>query len=481
MDTLLVIDDEESILHAFRRAFRSPEFTLHTASTVAEGLHLLTEIRPQVVILDVHLPDTKGLDAFNEIHRKYPRIPIILVTGHGTTDLAIEAIKRGAYDYLLKPLELPLLRELVTRASETSRLMNVPAVMPEDAPTTGKADILLGRCSAMQEVYKAIGRVAEQDVTVLLLGESGTGKELVARAIYQHSRRSQKPFLAINCAAIPENLLESELFGHEKGAFTGADRQRIGKFEQCSGGTIFLDEVGDMSPLTQTKILRLLQDQSFERVGGGETIKTDVRLIAATNVDLEKAVSEGKFRSDLFFRLNVFPIRLPALRDREEDIPLLIEHFVRRFSNELDRPVHSIDPKSIEILRRYPWPGNIRELQSSLKQSILQMKGPVLSPEALPAGVEVTSSSPTTRGSATFDWDQFVHDRIDAGSDNLYAEALTLMECEVLVRVLRHTNGNQVQTARILGITRGSLRNKIKLLNISIERTIWSDDDHSDP
>jgi two-component system, NtrC family, response regulator AtoC len=480
MMTLLVIDDEDSILHAFRRAFRSPDFVLHTASTAAEGLARLSAVQPDVVILDIHLPDASGLDTFEQVRRVDARLPVVLITGHGTTDLAIEAIKRGAYDYLLKPLELAQLRNLVTRAAETRRLMTVPAVMPEVEPAPDRADVLLGRCPAMQEIYKAIGRVARQDVAVLLLGESGTGKELVARAIYQHSKRGSLPFLAINCAAIPESLLESELFGHEKGAFTGADRQRVGKFEQCTGGTVFLDEIGDMTPLTQVKLLRFLQDQTFERVGGNQTIRTDVRVIAATNANLEEMVAESRFRQDLYFRLNVFPIRLPPLRERGEDLPLLIEYFTRRFGVELERPVQAIAPEALEILTRYPWPGNVRELQSVVKQAILHMKGGVLTPEALPAGVEVSPARGAGHSpESAFDWDTFVRDAIEAGSDNLYAEALTLMEREVLIRVLRHTRGNQVQTARILGITRGSLRNKIRLLNISIEKSIWSDDEQS--
>jgi two-component system nitrogen regulation response regulator GlnG len=480
MTTLLVIDDEDSILHAFRRAFQAPDFALHTSASVAEGLASLAETKPDVVILDVHLPDASGLDAFEQIHQADARLPVILITGHGTTDLAIEAIRRGAYDYLLKPLELAQLRTLVAQAAANRRLMTVPAAIPEMEPAPDRADVLLGRCAAMQEVYKAIGRVAHQDVTVLIRGESGTGKELVARAIYQHSKRSGMPFLAINCAAIPESLLESELFGHEKGAFTGADRRRIGKFEQCTGGTVFLDEIGDMTPLTQVKVLRVLQEQSFERVGGGQTIHTDVRIIAATNADLEQMVASGRFRQDLFFRLNVFPIRLPALRERGDDMPLLIEYFVRRFGAELGRPVKAVTPETMEILTRYPWPGNVRELQSVLKQAILHMKGQVLARDSLPAGVDVSARpAGSSTLESTFDWDAFVSLRVTADSDNLYAEALTIMEREVLVRVLRHTGGNQVQAARILGITRGSLRNKIRSLNISIGKSIWSDDEQT--
>jgi two-component system nitrogen regulation response regulator GlnG len=494
MPTLLLIDDEPSIQHAFRRAFQAPEFALHTASTAGEGVEVAGKVRPDAVVLDVHLPDATGLDTFHRIRGLDARIPVLLITGHGTSELAIEAIKEGAYEYLLKPLELGPLRELVARACASSRLMHVPAVVtePEEAPPG--ADALIGRCAAMHDVYKSIGRVAAQDVTVLILGESGTGKELIARAIYQHSARRDKPFLAVNCAAIPEQLLESELFGHEKGSFTGADRKRIGKFEQCHGGTIFLDEVGDMTPLTQTKILRVLQEQKFERVGGSETVETDVRVIAATNVDLEKAAAAGRFRQDLYFRLNVFTIRLPPLRDRGDDLVLLTRHYVRRFSKELNKAVTEVAPETVELLRRYPWPGNVRELQSVMKQALLQMRGSILLPEDLPVAVlapaaaAAATAAPLGNGPAAavpvsagdFNWDRFVAERIAGGSEDLYAESLERMEREVLVRVLRHTNGNQVQAARILGITRGSLRTKIRSLGITIGRSVWSDDDQAE-
>ena len=462
MISLLVIDDEDSILHAFRRAFRAPEFALHTASTAAEGLAAVDRCRPDVVILDVRLPDASGLDTFAQLHRADARLPVVLVTGHGTTELAIEAIKRGAYDYLLKPLELPQLRELVTRAAATRRLMTVPAVLPDGDPAPDRGDLLLGTCPPMQEVYKAIGRVAPQDVTVLLLGESGTGKELVARAIYQHSKRGRRPFLAINCAAIPENLLESELFGHEKGAFTGADRQRVGKFEQCTGGTIFLDEVGDMAPLTQTKVLRLLQDQAFERVGGSETVKVNVRLIAATNADLDRLVREGRFRQDLYFRLNVFPIRLPPLRDRGADLDLLTDYYLARFGRELGMPAPAVTDETRALLRSYPWPGNVRELQSVLKHALLRSGAAVLTPEtiALPAPAARAPARPAAG------WDAFVDDRLQAGSTAVYAEAVTLLERELLPRVMTHTNGNLMKAAQLLGITRLTLRNKLRAMGL---------------
>jgi two-component system nitrogen regulation response regulator GlnG len=483
MPELLLIDDEPAIRHAFQRAFNDSPITLRTATTAAEGLAAVERQTPDVVVLDIHLPDASGLDAFRRFRACDARLPIILITGHGTTDLAIEAMKEGAYEYLLKPLELAELRQLIDRAIHSSQLMRTPAAMPEIEATPETGDVLLGRCPAMQEVYKAVGRVAGQNVTVLIRGESGTGKELVARAIYQHSRRADKPFLAINCAAIPEPLLESELFGHEKGAFTGADRKRIGKFEQCHGGTIFLDEIGEMTPLTQAKILRLIQEQRFERLGGSETVQTDVRILAATNANLEQLIEDGRFRKDLYFRLNVFTIQLPPLRDRGDDLGLLIDHYLKRFGRELGKPVVELAPDAARLLQAYPWPGNVRELQSVLKQSVLRMSGSVLLADFLPATLREPAGvvAPTLDAQPSgFDWDRFVSERIAANSENLYAEALERMEREVLIRVLTHTGGNQLQAARILGITRGSLRNKIRALGISIARSVWSDDDQSD-
>jgi DNA-binding NtrC family response regulator len=339
----------------------------------------------------------------------------------------------------------------------------------------------------MQNVYKAIGRVAPQDVTVLILGESGTGKELVARAIYHHSSRAEGPFLAINCAAIPDTLLESELFGHEKGAFTGADRKRIGKFEQCSGGTLFLDEIGDMTPLTQTKILRVLQEQRFERVGGNETIQTHARLIAATNRNIEQLVADGQFRSDLYYRLRVFSLTLPPLRERREDLPLLVEHFLRRFGRELRKEIHGISPEALALLERYPWPGNLRELQSVLKQALLEARGPVLVADFLPDYLRAPQPSPRipepaakpngngkrTPFSMPQDWERFVTEQLRVGTENLYADSMALVERDLIARVLHHTQGNQSQAARMLGIDRGSLRAKIRALGICIERAVW--------
>ncbi|OAI51145.1 Fis family transcriptional regulator [Planctomycetaceae bacterium SCGC AG-212-F19] len=483
MPILLAIDDDPVILTAYRKIFPATgDRTLLTAPSARKGLEIIAAKKPDVVLLDIKLPDLDGLQACKEIQKIDARIPIIFVTGEGTTETAIEAMKLGAYEYLLKDRlterdQVELLRGLVDRAFDISRLMHVPAVVAEEEPVPDTADALVGRCPAMQAVYKAIGRVAPQNVTVLILGESGTGKELVARAIYQHSRRANGPFLAINCAAIPETLLESELFGHEKGAFTGADRKRIGKFEQCTGGTLFLDEIGDMTPLTQTKILRVLQDQCFERVGGNETIRTNVRLIAATNRDLEKMVAEGTFRSDLYYRLSVFTIKLPALRERGDDLPQLVDHFIKRFKGELDKDVHQIAEPALAVLRQHNWPGNLRELQSVIKQAMLQATGPMLVPEFLPGYLSAQPRAAATPAgdAAAPDLHRFVLDRLQAGAENqnLYAEALTLLERYLLTEVLRHTAGNQVQAARILGITRNSLRHKIRTLDITIERSVW--------
>jgi two-component system response regulator AtoC len=477
MPTLLIVDDEPAIQHAFQRAFRGGAIALRTAATAEEALREVERERPDVVVLDVHLPDASGLETFHRIRAVDARIPVILVTGHGTTELAIEAMKEGAWEYLLKPLELPQLRDVIDRAVRSSRLMRTPAELAEVEPATASGDLLVGRCLAMQEIYKAIGRVARQNITTLILGESGTGKELVARAIYQHSDRADRPFLAINCGAIPESLLESELFGHEKGAFTGADRRRIGKFEQCNGGTILLDEVGELTPLAQVKLLRILQEQQFERVGGEETIRTDVRIIAATNADLERAAEEGRFRKDLYFRLNGFTLRLPPLRERGEDLIFLIEHYLRRFGQELGRSVTEVAPEAMAVLRAFTWPGNVRELQSVLRHALLQSPGSLLLAESLPSHV-VNPGAPTA--SHKSDWNEFVDDRIEAGSTTLYAQAVERMEREVLMRVLRHTGGNQLQAAKILGITRGSLRNKIRTLGITIGREVWSDDEQGD-
>ncbi len=463
MQSLLVIDDEASICKAFERAFSNDMVTVLSAKDGAQGEKIFRDSRPDVVIIDLSLPDTSGLELFKRLREVDPRIPFIFITGHGTVQSAIEATKLGAYDYLFKPLELDEIRLLLDKAFNLSRMVRVQPVLAQStAEEQVVGEAIVGRCNAMKEVYKAIGRVASQNLTVLLLGESGTGKELVAQAIYHHSDRSTGPFQAINCAAIPDALLESEIFGHEKGAFTDAHRQRIGKLEQADGGTLFLDEVGDMSPMTQAKLLRVLQDQSFERVGGNTPIKVDVRIIAATNHDLRQLVSEGLFRSDLYFRLSVVSIHLPPLRDREDDLRVLAEYFLRRYSREFGKDIRTIAPETLELLRSYRWPGNVRELESVMKQSLLTARGNVLLPDFLPpVGDEAQVAT-----DSEFLSEHYVAERLEAGTDNLYAEAISVAERQLLRQVLAHTGGNQFKAATFLGISRVTLRSKLKSLGI---------------
>src|SRR5438105_10377806 len=462
MAHVLLIDDDPALVpEQVRQAFPAPRYRVEVAGTGAEGLERVRAEAPDVILLDLRLPDQPGLDVYRQIRQIDARIPVIFVTLAKGADAAIEAMKQGAYDYLFKPLDLDQLRRVVAEALDVSRRMHAPAVVAETAADADMEGAIIGSCPAMREVYKAIGRVTAQNVPVLISGESGTGKELVARAIYQHGPRARAPFLALNCAAIPENLLESELFGHEKGAFTGADRKRIGKFEQCNGGTLFLDEVGDMPLALQAKMLRLLQEQSFERVGGNETVRTDVRLIAATHHDLKADSAEGKFRPDLFYRLGVFTIHLPALRERGDDLPLLARHYLRRFSGELGREVREVAPEALARLRDYPWPGNIRELQSVLKQALLQAHGTVLLPAFLPelrgGPAEAAAAPPLGKD---FDLGAFIREGLGPDACELYAETHRQVDRLLLPLVLEHTNGNQHQAARLLGIARQTLRLK---------------------
>ncbi len=468
MPTLLVIDDERSVCYSFRRVFAAEGVEVLTAETAAAGMDLLRERRPDVVVLDLQLPDRPGLDVFREIHAVSPKRPVIFITAHGTTDTAIEAMKSGAFDYLLKPLDLERLSQVLGRAFDAARLMSVPAVLP----TEEGGDRILGRSHVMQEMCKAIGRLAPQEVNVLILGESGTGKELVARALYHHSRRSGRPFLAVNCAALPESLLESELFGHERGAFTGADRRRVGKFEQCDGGTLFLDEVGDMAPSLQAKMLRVLQDQRFERVGGTETLQTDVRVIAATNQELTRLVGEGRFRKDLYYRLNSVSIRVPTLRERADDVAELAHFFLFRFDRELGLDLRGFSPEALERLQTYSWPGNVRELQGVVKQAMLNTSGHLILPEFLPEQFHEVVHPPPVESSSpeSLDLTAFIEAHLADGK-RLHTEVIAAVERVLLTRVLRHTHGNQTQASELLGLSRPTLRHKLRTLGLAVDRS----------
>jgi two-component system nitrogen regulation response regulator GlnG len=475
---LLIDDDPAHVPGQMRQAFPAPGHKVEVAGTGAEGLARVAAKPPDVILLDLRLPDQSGLEVYRQVRAIDARIPVIFVTGAKGADAAIEAMKEGAYDYLFKPLDLAQLKQVVGDAIEVARRMRQPAVVAESPAEADVDGAIIGACPAMREVYKAIGRIAAQNVPVLITGESGTGKELVARAIYQHGPRAKAPFLALNCAAIPEALLESELFGHEKGAFTGADRRRIGKFEQVNGGTLLLDEIGDMPLALQAKMLRLLQEQAFERVGGNETVRTDVRLIAATHRDLRAQSDEGKIRPDLYYRLGVFTIHLPPLRERAEDLPLLVGYYVRRFGTELEREVREVAPETIQRLRGYSWPGNVRELQSVLKQALVRATGPVLLPTFLPEmpdrpGENVGVTAPA----GGFNLAAFIEQQLGPDSGDLYAEVHRRVDRLFLARVLEYTGGNQHQAARLLGIARHTLRMKLRDLGLHVAHSVETDEE----
>jgi DNA-binding NtrC family response regulator len=479
MGRLLLVDDNPGLILAqMNHVFGASNHVIDVACSGEEGVRCVTERAPDVVLLDIRLPDLSGLEVYNRIRQIDARIPVLFITAGSDANHAIEAMKQGAYDYLIKPLDTQHLQRVVGDALELSRLTRELALVADSPYEEDHGDTLIGGCPSMLEIFKAIGRVAGRNVTVLITGESGTGKELVARALDHHSTWANGPFLAINCAAIPDSLLENELFGHEKGAFTGADRRRIGKFEQCSGGTLFLDEVGDMPLATQGKVLRVLQVQAFERVGGNETIQTDVRLIAATNRDLEGAAANGKYRPDLYYRLSVFTIHLPPLRERGDDLPVLVGHFVRRFNRELGRDVREITPEAMSLLCAYPWPGNIRELQSVLKQVLLRVNGPVVTAEFLPSAVSAraphTQSGQTEpqSGSGPSVIDSFLLQQMQDCSDSIYPVVHREVDRHLLPLVLRSTGGNQLRAAQLLGVTRRTLRIKLRELGISVTKTI---------
>ncbi|MDQ6631480.1 MAG: sigma-54 dependent transcriptional regulator, partial [Verrucomicrobiota bacterium] len=475
MEKLLLIDDEVDVQYSFRRIFDQSEIELTTASSGEEGLKIIPKLKPDLVLMDVRMGGMNGLETLRRLRQFDAKLPVIMMTAYGTTQTAIEAMKLGAYDYLLKPFDVPKLKQLVTDAFKAAREMKQvvsyqPLLESEDYDLG-----IVGRSEAMQTVFKLIGQLAASDATALITGESGTGKELVARAIYSHSKRSEQPFLAINCAAIPENLLESELFGHEKGAFTGASAQRIGKFEQCHRGTIFLDEIGDMSLPTQTKILRVLQSGTFERVGGNQSIKVDIRVIAATHKPLEQAVAAREFREDLFYRLNVVRLSIPPLRERREDIRLLVDYFLKK--NEASKNGKRISPEALALLENYRWPGNVRELENVIQRAAVMAKGDLILPRDLPAEIRSSEnpeivrakSSPVFSGAGTES-----HPDIVSIARQLFGWArqenrlkiLPAVERELIICALSDTKGNQVQAAKLLGITRATLRKRIEKFKI---------------
>lgn len=481
MARVAVIDDDRAILMLVQRGLEKHDHSLAVAMTGEDGVRTVREFGPDVVVLDLMLRESNGLEVLERIQKFDRRLPVIFVTASAGSDTAIQAMQMGAYDYIAKPLDLPKLAQIVERAAETRRQMSGPIALKVGAHDWVKPNAFIGRSPSMLGVYKVIGRVARQSMPVLIRGESGTGKELVAKALYHHGDRSQQLFTEVNCAALPDSLLESELFGHEKGAFTGADQRRIGKFEQCDGGTIFLDEIGDMSPIVQAKVLRLLQEQRFERVGGNETIQTDVRIVAATNRDLETMVASGKFRSDLLYRLNGVTVFLPPLRERGEDIQHLLQYFLTEAILDFgNTEIDGVSTAALDILLGYSWPGNIRELRSVIRQSVLNASGSVITPEFLPTDVlrhagmlqPSTDNSTARTKTSQIDLEGFVDDRLQSGTTDLYAETIGLVERFLITQVLQETNGNQSRAAEILGVTRRKIRDRVAAFNINLRTSV---------
>ncbi|MBL8814882.1 MAG: sigma-54-dependent Fis family transcriptional regulator [Planctomyces sp.] len=466
----MLIDNDPRFHDFVSRGLETARYRVCIAENETDGILRLQAGDIDCVLLDTQIHTSSGFEILTRIRDLDHRIPVIFITNRLDTNTAIRASQLGGYDYLVKPFDLNLLIHTVTKAVAARRIMETPAVLTIDDSVPNTPDAFLGRSHAMLEVFKRIGRVATWSVPVLIIGESGTGKELVARAIHQSSPRSRQQFMAVNCAALSDTLLESELFGHERGAFTGADRMRIGKFEACDGGSIFLDEIGDMSLIVQAKVLRLLQKQEFHRIGGNTTISTNVRIIAATNLNLPEKVQNGEFREELLYRLNGLLIRIPPLRDRIEDIPLLLQYFLRTCLLEMRRTgFEGFSADALRILQQYDWPGNVRQLQNTVRHAVMNSVGPIIIPSALPD--ELACSDPSRHlqdpskivpGVLNGNLRNFIDQRIQENSKDLYAESLEQMERMLLAHVLQHTEWNQTHAAEILGITRGKVRDRIR-------------------
>lgn len=471
---IIIGNNKIETLKNLASVLESQDYETFLTNSGAELLDLFNKVSPDLILIDTSLPNKSGVEVLTTIKDLNPRIPVMMVADKISTNAAIESMKLGAYDYITHPFDIPKILEIIKTAITSSKPVNKsvsinPLPMSKDIYDT---DTIIGNSREMLEIYKMIGQVAQSDAPVLIQGESGTGKELIARALYHHSLRKNTPFLAVNCAAIPEQLLESELFGHEKGSFTGAITKKIGKFELCNNGTIFLDEIGDMSLSAQSKVLRVLQDQVFERVGGQESIKVDVRVIAATNKSLVQAVKEGLFRVDLFYRLKVISFYLPPLRERPEDIPLLADFFLMKYRHKLKKQINGISHQTMMILNQYNWPGNIRELENVIQSAIVLCKGDVILPEHLPIE-DMTLSGKQKINTSIGDVDDFINmfeEVITPVAENLaktnpgnWAEVLNDgLEKTLVGLTLKKVNGNQVKASKLLGISRNTLRSKIE-------------------
>jgi len=465
---ILLIEDDRSTAAALQKVLQDEGYDVTVAGRGDHGLNQARERSCDLVITDLRLPGLSGMELIAQLHSAKPKLPIIMMTAHGTTETAIEAMKLGACDYLVKPFEADELLDLAASAVASSRRMSEPIEMGE-ARSAQRA--IVGKSRVMQNIYKEIGRVAATPVTVLIRGATGTGKELIARAIYQHSDRADKPFIAVNCAAIPETLLESELFGHERGSFTGANSRRIGRFEQAQGGTIFLDEIGDLAANTQAKLLRVLQEKCFQRVGGDELIAIDVRVLAATHRDLETAIQEKEFREDLFYRLSVVSISLPPLSDRIEDVPELVKFFIQRYAGELAIENPSIQSDAITLLQAQKWPGNVRELENVVRRAMLLAR-PFAVSAAHVQQILATTAKPVSINNQTHA--AYVSDllaRVQRGEeDGAYAKMIADLEPELFAQAIQLAQGNQAKAARWLGVTRLKMREKLIQLGLHAAR-----------
>lgn len=460
MSKILVVDDQKTVCYSLQRFLESEGYEVHTTTSGKDALSFLNDAKPDLVIMDVRMPGMDGIEVLEKIKQLHPDVQVIMMTAFSTTEKAIQSIKLGAYDYLIKPFDNDELLIRVRDAIKTKELMNNAVTLDVSDDYTG-GERIIGKSPVMLDIYKQIGKVAPTDATVLIKGESGTGKELIARAIYHYSNRSTKPFLAINCAAIPEQLLESELFGYERGAFTGADFKRIGKFEQYSGGTIFLDEIGDMPLGLQAKLLRVLQDGKFQRLGGTETIETNVRIIAATNKDIEDMVKNGTFREDLYYRINVVTINVPPLRERKEDIKELVHYFIQKYNKKLGKTIKGITTDGLKRLEEYTWPGNVRELENVIQKSIVFCPGDYLSILCF-EGLGVQEGLQKSCASVEEAIQNLVDLAFKYGCNERFQDMLNMIEKGMVKGALELTKGNQVQAAKLLGISRNTLRKKLE-------------------
>ncbi|OIP62416.1 MAG: hypothetical protein CO150_10110 [Nitrospirae bacterium CG_4_9_14_3_um_filter_53_35] len=461
MDRILIVDDEPGVRHFLKKIFFR-EYEIFTAEDGEQAVERVRDSAPDLILLDLKLPGMDGLETLKQIREFKPDLPVVLITAFGDTDKAILSIEAGAFDYLTKPLDIAAVRQVIERALKAGRLMKSSGIerVSEDDRLTEER--LIGNSSLMVEIYKLIGQVAKSDITVLILGESGTGKDLIARTLHRYSLRTERPFVAVNCAAIPENLLESELFGYEKGTFTGADSTgKPGKFEQAAGGTLFLDEIGDMSLATQSKVLRVLQDGSFQRLGGTETLHSDARILAATNKHLEKHIKEGRFRQDLFHRLNVVAVRVPPLRDHRDDMPAFLEYFIQRFNAALGLRIQGFETGLVEYLQSYDWPGNVRELENTMKKAMVMCKYDYLSLDLFKEEIPMHIHG---EGDFLKGFSFMVENALNRCMDCSRAPYETIIgnvEKILIRKAMEISQGNQVQAAKLLGITRTTLRKKI--------------------